>query len=130
MPPKSVAPDVFPRLREVLRAISRDYTVQLNTDEVYSLAMKGLVYKKKPIFFAAVTGKENYIGFNLLPLAICPALAKHVTPQLKKLRHGYNCFHFTEVNETLLGQLKTLVAASAAAYPAGLKTAGFEISRD
>jgi hypothetical protein len=130
MPPKHLPADLFPRLREVLRAVSRDCTVQLNTERVYTLTMKGILYKKKPIFFASVSQKESYIGFNLMPLAICPVLAKRVTPELRKSLHGYNCFHFTAVSETLLKQLKTLVAASAVAYPAALKAAGYEISRD
>ncbi len=127
MPSKSVDPAVFTRLRDILRSVSPKYDVQHDTPDNFYLNVKSLMHKKKPVFFAAVQRKKNYVSFHLMPLYMNPVLQARVTADLKKRMQGKACFNFTEVDEKLFAQLADLVKTGDAGYLKCLEAAGVNV---
>ena len=111
MPTNPVSPDVFPRLREILHAVSSNYVATSDTPDNYSLNARNLIYKKKPVFFAAVQRKKNYITLHLMPLYMNPIMQAKVPPELKKRMQGKACFNFTAVDQECFAELARLTAA-------------------
>jgi hypothetical protein len=56
---------------------------------------------------------KAYVSFHLVPLYMCPALAKSVSPALKKRMQGKACFNFkADPEPELIAALTRLTAAA------------------
>ena len=46
------------------------------------------------MYFGSVRLGKAYVSFHLMPLYMCPVLAKSIPPALKKRMQGKTCFNF------------------------------------
>jgi hypothetical protein len=70
-------------------------------------------HKGQPMDFGSVRMGKAYVSFHLMPIYMCPALEKSVTPGLKARMQGKSCFNFKVApDEELIGDLRMLTEAS------------------
>jgi hypothetical protein len=63
---------------------------------------------KKPLFFASVQVKKNYVSFYLMPVYMFTDLLEGVSPALRKRMQGKSCFNFKRIDESLFAELESL----------------------
>ena len=64
------------------------------------------------MYFGSVRLGKAYVSFHPVPLYMCPALSKSISPALKKRMQGKACSNFkTEPEPELLAGLKQLTEA-------------------
>ena len=107
---------VFAKLKPVLAKHAKRLTVKADTAKEYTLVTKSPSpfpqHKGQPLFFGSLRVGKAYVSFHLLPLYMCPELAKSVTPALKKRMQGKACFNFkTDPEPELIADLKALTEA-------------------
>ena len=112
---------VFATLKPVLGKYEKRMSVKADTATEYTLLTKSPSpfpqHKGQPLFFGTVKIGKAYVSFHLLPLYMCPQLAKGVTPALKKRMQGKACFNFkSEPEPELVADLKQLTEASFKAW--------------
>lgn len=62
------------------------------------------------VLFTAVAIRQEVVGLYFFPLLICPELREKIPgSQLLKLLNGTSVFHITEINESLLDDIKRLL---------------------
>jgi|SRR5688572_12105555 len=98
----------FTKLRAMLKKHERQFKVAADKPDNYYLETRTACYKGKPMFFACVSVKKNYVSFYLMPLYVAPELAKKISPELKKRMQGKSCFNFTAPDEKLFAELRKL----------------------
>lgn len=98
------AQKIFTKLKKNLTPFKKGIIVQNNTDDNYYLNTN-TEYNKKPMFFAAVSIKKNYVSYYLMPVYTNPGLLKGISPELKKHMQGKSCFNFKKVDEKLFKEL-------------------------
>ena len=111
--PASTFGSTFTALRGVLAKSKKRLAVQTDKDTEYTLVTKSPSpfpqHKGKPMFFASVRVGRAYVSYHLLPLYMNPALAKTISPALKKRMQGKACFNFkTDPEREILAELKNL----------------------
>lgn len=114
--PTDFAP-VFSTLKPVLAPYSKRLAIKADTPVEFTMVTKSPSpfpqHKGQPLFFASVRLGKAYVSFHLLPLYMDPALAKTISPALKKRMQGKACFNFkTDPEPELLAELKTLTKAA------------------
>ena len=107
---------VFAALKAVFARHANRLSVKADTPTEYTLLTKAPSpfpqHKGQPLYFGSVRLGKAYVSFHLVPLYLCPALAKRISPALKKRMQGKACFHFRTVPEPeLLADLKLLSQA-------------------
>jgi hypothetical protein len=115
-----MAPDfdgAFAALKPVFSKIARRLAVKADTPTEYTLVTKTASpfpqHKGQPLFFGSVRRGKAYISFHLLPLYMCPALVKGMSPALKKRMQGKACFNFKGAPEPdVFAELKKLTEES------------------
>src|SRR5690348_11001107 len=85
--------EVFATLRQILVRHSKDFVAKHDTPVNYYVETRAALWRGNPVFFAAVQVKKNYVSFHLMPLYMCPALLKAISPELKKRMQGKACFN-------------------------------------
>ena len=100
----------FAALKQILQQHENHMQVLADKPKNYCLAMKTVFHRGKPLWFAAVQSKKNYVSFHLLPVYMNPALQKQISPELKKRMQGKACFNFTAPDEKLFAELRKLTA--------------------
>jgi hypothetical protein len=109
---------VFDTLKEVLAKYEKRMTVVADKPDYYALEAKTLIYRGKPMFFAAVRASKAYVSFHLMPLYMNPKLNATISPELKRRMQGKSCFNFKTVDKELVKELKTLTAAGLESFKA------------
>ena len=114
--PSDFAP-VFEALKPLLAKHSKRLAIKPDTEIGYVALTKSPSpfprHKGEPLFFGSIRTGKAYVSFHLLPLYLCPELAKLVSPALKKRMQGKACFNFKKEPEPeLLDDLKRLIEAS------------------
>src|ERR1700688_4476066 len=107
---------VFAVLKPVLKKYENRLAVKADTSMEYTLVTKSASpfhqHKGEPLYFGSVRLGKAYVSFHLLPLYMCPELAKSISPELKKRMQGKACFNFkTNPDPELVADLKRLTAA-------------------
>jgi len=107
---------VFAALKPVLARYSKRLSVKADTPIEYTLETKSASpfpqHKGQPLFFGSVRVGKAYVSLHLLPLYMCPALTKSISPALKKRMQGKACFNFkADPEPELIGELKRLTEA-------------------
>jgi hypothetical protein len=105
----------FYALKKVFASSEKHLHVSTDTRDRYYLETR-TAYNGKPMFFGAVVSGRAYVSFHLMPLYWDPALAKKVSPQLKKRMQGKSCFNFTAPDTMLFRELAKLTAKGLALY--------------
>lgn len=108
---------VFAVLKPVLAEYADRLAVQADTPVEYTLVTKSASpfpqHKGQPMFFGSVRLGKAYVSFHLMPLYMCPVLAKSVSPALKKRMQGKACFNFkTDPEPELIAALTRLTEAA------------------
>jgi hypothetical protein len=107
---------VFSPLRAILAPYAAKLVRTVDTDTELYLDTAHVMKNKKPLFFAAVQLKKNYVSFHLMPVYVQPALLDGISPALQQRMQGKSCFNFTQLDEALLSELSALTAAGYASY--------------
>ena len=107
---------VFARLKPVLAKYAKRLSVKADTPVEYTLITKSASpfhqHKGEPLYFGSVRLGKAYVSFHLMPLYMCPALVKRISPMLKKRMQGKTCFNFrTDPDSELIADLKRLTEA-------------------
>ena len=108
---------VFAALKPVLASCANRLAVKADTSVEYTLVTKSASpfpqHKGQPMFFGSVRLGKAYVSFHLMPLYMCPVLAKSVSPALKKRMQGKACFNFkTDPEPELIAALTRLTEAA------------------
>jgi hypothetical protein len=105
----------FYALKRVFAPCVKHLHVSTDTRDRYYLETR-TSYNGKPMFFGAVVAGRAYVSLHLMPLYWDPALAKQVSPELKKRMQGKSCFNFTAPDAVLFRQLAKLTEKGLALY--------------
>jgi hypothetical protein len=108
---------VFAALKPVLAEYANRLTVKADTSVEYTLVTKAASpfpqHKGQPMFFGSVRLGKAYVSFHLMPLYMCPVLAKSISPALQKRMQGKTCFNFkTNPEPELIAALTRLTEAA------------------
>jgi hypothetical protein len=107
---------VFAALKPVLTKYVNRFAVNADTPVEYALVTKSASpfpqHKGQPLDFGSVRLGKAYVSFHLMPIYMCPALMKSISPALKKRMQGKTCFNFkTEPEPELIAGLMRLTEA-------------------
>jgi hypothetical protein len=119
-PSAATQPDLrgaFAALRAILVKHAPKLKIVHDTPTKYYLDTHFIGKKNKaPIFFGAAIINKNYVSFHLMPVYTSPAIAKQISPQLKKRMQGKACFNFTAPDLELIAELDRLTSESIDPY--------------
>jgi hypothetical protein len=116
MPDKTNFPEVFAKLKAILKPYAPKMVVVQDTPKCYYLDTRYIMKNKKPLCFAAVRVGKAYVSYYLMSVYACPDLLKTMSPELKKRMQGKSCFNFREVDEKSFKELARLTKAGAAKF--------------
>lgn len=108
--PGDLAP-VFAALRGLLRRHQDELVPQTDLPDYFCLESKTPTYGNRPMYFAGVRRRKNYVSFYLMSVPVCPELVLKMSPGLKKRMQGKACFNFTEVDREIFPELARLTQA-------------------
>jgi hypothetical protein len=105
----------FATLREVLRKQAPKALVVKDAPGDFQIASPTLVDRVgRPLALGAVQIRKHYVSFHLIPVYAIPALARTVSPSLRKRMQGKSCFNFTSVEPGHVKELAALTKKGAA----------------
>ncbi len=107
---------VFAAIRAMLETLAPRLRVMADKPDNYYLNTVSPSWKGKPLAFAAVQIKKNYVSYHLVPVYMNPSLLAGMSPELKKHMQGKGCFNFTEVDMILFMELAVLTTAGFREY--------------
>ncbi|MEW5990644.1 MAG: hypothetical protein AB1736_04760 [Chloroflexota bacterium] len=93
-----------------LRAILEPYNDPLEEGTIYGMAVLRRSGAKAHDWFAGVQPADGYVKLNFLPMHGHPELLDGISPALRKRKTGATVFRFTDVDETLLAELESVIA--------------------
>lgn len=99
---------VFSTLTAILVPYADSMSVSTDTETEYYLNSCYIQKNKKPLFFAAVQIKKNYVSYHLMPVYVEPALLATASDELKQRMQGKSCFNFTRTEPALFHELTLL----------------------
>jgi hypothetical protein len=106
----------FQAIHGMLETLAPQLSVVADKPDNYYLNTASPSWKGKPLFFAAVQLKKNYVSYHLFPVYMNPGLLSGISPALKKHMQGKACFNFTEVDMILFTELAVLTIAGFREY--------------
>ena len=106
----------FDALKRVIAAFAPELRVTVDEPRKYYLVTKANSWKGGPMYFGAVMMGKAYVSYHLMPLYMCPDLAKTISPTLKKRKQGKACFNFREPDDALFAELGELTKAGLEKY--------------
>jgi hypothetical protein len=106
----------FTALKKLLTPVPRELRVLSDNPTKYELVTKANSWRGGPMWFAGINVKKSYVSFHLLPLYVCPEVAKSVAPELKKRMQGKACFNFRTPDDAQFAQLRQLTKVGLEAY--------------
>lgn len=108
--------ECFRALRKILEPYACHMLVKEDNAENYHLDTKHIMKNKKPLFFAAVNIKKNYVSFHLMPVYVNPELLGMLSEKLAGRMQGKSCFNFKSYDEALAAELTELTKVGFADY--------------
>ena len=106
----------FYALKMIFAKYEKHLKVTADTREKYYLETRSPSYKENPLFFGAVIRGRADVSFHLMPLYWEPALAKGISPNLRKRMQGKSCFNFVAPDAALFRELGRLTNRGFALY--------------
>src|SRR5688572_1368512 len=76
MPTQSEFPEVFEKLKSIIKPYSPRLKIKADTSDSYHLEGKYSEKWKNDLFFASTQIKKNYVSFYLMPVYMYPDLLK------------------------------------------------------
>lgn len=120
MPAKATAPaksddfaSLFADLKAMLQRHSKGMRVATDKPADFVLETEKAILRGRPMYFAAVQIKKNYVSFHFVAVYCNPALKVSLSPELKKRMQGKGCFNFIKPEPELFKELEELVARGA-----------------
>lgn len=113
--------EIAAELRSILQPYEKNLTLVSSDSDEYSLNTSHILPNKKPLFFASVQPRKNYVSFYLMPVYVFPELLNGITDELRKRMQGKSCFNFKKSDPALMAELTGLTRAGYERY----KVAGF-----
>lgn len=107
---------VYAELKAILQPYAAKLDTKTNTDTELYIDTKHIQKNKKPLFFAAVQVKKNYVSFHLMPVYVDPSLLEGMSEELKRRMQGKSCFNFTHTDPDLFKELTMLAKSGFARY--------------
>ena len=107
---------VFGAIRGMLETLAPQLSVMIDKPGHYYLNTVSPSWRGKPLYFASVQIKKNYVSYHLFPVYMNPELLKSVSPALKKRMQGKACFNFAEPDMMLFTELAVLTTAGFREY--------------
>lgn len=109
--------EVLASLKPLFADVAPRLTVKADTPDKYVLVTRAPSpfpqHKGHPLDFGSVRVAKSYVSLHLMPLYMCPALNKSISPALKKRMQGKTCFNFKSVpDEQLVAELQQLTRAA------------------
>lgn len=101
----------FAELKRILERHANSLSVKEDKPDNYYLETVSQSFRGRPLMFAAVQRKKNYVSFHLMPVYMNAAMQKRISPGLKKRMQGKACFNFTWPDPQLFAELSVLVDA-------------------
>ena len=81
-------------------------------------------HKGEPLYFGSVRLGKAYVSYHLMPLYLCAALQRDISPALKKRMQGKTCFNFKTLPDApLANELASLTGAAVKANTAMVENA-------
>ena len=106
----------FAGLKKVMAAFTPQLHVTVDEPKKYYLVTKSKSWRGGPMYFGAVILGKAYVSYHLMPLYMCPDLAKTLSPELKRRKQGKACFNFRSVDDALFAELGELTSAGLEKY--------------
>ena len=117
MPKAAAFSETFATLRGMLDKQARRLLVQVDKPGDYQLCSTSQTDRiGRPLFLAAVQTKKSYVSFHLMPVYMCPDLAKGLSPSLRKRMQGKACFNFTTIDPEQVKELSALTRTGFARF--------------
>jgi hypothetical protein len=113
MPAKDALPDIFEKLRAILKKQEKKCVVQKDTETDYYLNTEKLDQKRRSLFFGAVSIKKSYVSLYLMPVYCFSDMHDGISPELKAHMQGKSCFNFKTVEPALFKELAALAKEGA-----------------
>jgi hypothetical protein len=107
---------IFSALKSVMAARAGELHVAADEPRKYYVVTKSLSWKGGPMYFGAVIWGKAYVSYHLMPLYVCPELAKTISPELKRRMQGKSCFNFRSRDEALFAELDDLTKSGVEAF--------------
>ncbi len=121
-PEKKVSvPEGFAEAYAGLRKVIQPYTrmrgmkvVKDGPEGCVVLAPPSPKYKQYPkgLWFVCTRVGKAYVSYHLMPIYMCPDLARLISPALKKRMQGKTCFNFKAADPALFADLAVLTRAA------------------
>lgn len=99
---------VFATLKAILVPYADSMAISTDTETELYLNSRYIQKNKKPLFFAAVQIKKNYVSFHLMPVYVEPTILATASDELKQRMQGKSCFNFTRTEPALFRELSML----------------------
>ena len=114
----------FDAIEARLEAILDPYRERLERATIYNIPVLRRPGAKAHDWFAGVQRTETAVKFNFLPMHNHPELLDGISPELRKRKTGASVFKIAEIDDTLLTELKALVARSFPVYMGNVAVEG------
>jgi hypothetical protein len=107
----------FDALRALLKKNCGTAIVTVDKRGDFQVASKTMVDRiGRPLFYASVQVRKNYVTYHLLPIYMNPTLKDSLSPALKKRMQGKGCFNFTKVDATEFEELGAVTKKGIAGF--------------
>jgi hypothetical protein len=107
----------FKTLRAVLKRHGKKLVVTADTPTDFMVASGTMTDRSgRPLFVAGVQIRKQYVSYHLMPVYGIPALAKTISPGLRKRMQGKACFNFTTIEPAQAKELSSLTKAGIARF--------------
>jgi hypothetical protein len=108
---------IFSRLKAILEPYTGEMVVVHDTDEVFYLDTRHVMTNGKPLYFASVHVRKNYVSFYLMLVYAFPDLLDDIG-DLKRRMQGKSCFNFRTLGDDQVARLTELTRAGYERYRA------------
>ncbi|MBV8205895.1 MAG: hypothetical protein JO041_03810 [Acidobacteria bacterium] len=106
-------PGAFAALKSILAKHSKGMRVVTDEPGHYALETAAPAVRGKPVYFAGVQVRKNYVSFYFMPVYCSPELKAGISPELRKRMQGKACFNFTSPDTASMKELGPLVRTGA-----------------
>ncbi len=102
---KQVLPEVFDRLKTILKCYQDTLSSKTESDREYDLwSLKDIEVgqkKRHEMNFATIIIQKNYVGFYFMPVYTDPKLLDDLSGELTRLLKGKSCFHIKSLDPAM-----------------------------
>jgi hypothetical protein len=105
--------EAFAGIKAILQRHTKGMRTVADAPGKYALETATAAVRGKPVYFAGLQVRKNYVSFYFMPVYCNPEMRKALSPALKKRMQGKACFNFTAPDAALFKELEPLVKKGA-----------------